>query len=408
MSIIPPLDQPDPVIAPIGDADPSLVYKDLTQANGLHALIVGVSDYANLPDWGVAGGSRSYDMKKLRSAAISAYRMAQWLLKNQTNLAWRLSTLRVLLSPSPVETGIEPGLNASAAFQRPTLQNVANAATAWRTSADRSVDGATFFFFSGHGLQLSNESTVLLFDDFGQAVGKSFLNSTELSNIVGGMNQSVDARRVPNTQFYFVDACRLQLPSGVSNPDATDIFDERPGPDTRSRPIYFATAGGMAAYGDPGQHSYFTRALLTALDTGVDRPTILSDGKLGYPITVPSLATRVAQVLTAEGLPQGCYLGGVQKPGTVLRTLTSPPMVKFQIEIQVQPPAAIPAIQILLRDFDGNLVGTYGPPPPHPIPATIPMGTYSLEACTPPGASPQRKATGFPVSHDLTRWTVRM
>lgn len=409
--LIPPKTQPDPILAPVAGADRTLVFKaDPAPAGGLHAILVGVSEYQHLPPPGTAGSARSLGMQQLQSPALSAYRIAQWLVKNAASLKKPLATVRLLLSPSDLEMATEPALKRDAdKFVRPTWQAVSAAVTNWRADADHGPDGPngmTLFLYSGHGVQLTRESTVMLFENFGQPVGGAFNHSTELSNIVAGMNPSQDAVNLPGEQFYFIDACRSQLNTAdLLNAEPAIIFDDRPGPDQRSRPVYFATAGGMQAYGNPGEMSFFTRALLIALETGVDQPVFVPGGRV-YPITVNSLASRITECLDQDGLPQGCYLGGIHKRA-VLRELSQPPDVSFWIELG--PPNLIDTTRILLVDHLGALLMQFGPPPPNrpPYKVTVPAGKVcEVRACQPSTAAPRSLVPLFQVTQGLGRVPV--
>ena len=53
--------------------------EELGNEPGVHALIVGVSDYSNLAGYDDPAREQHWGMKKLGSAALSAYRIHQWL-----------------------------------------------------------------------------------------------------------------------------------------------------------------------------------------------------------------------------------------------------------------------------------------------------------------------------------------
>ena len=87
-----------PAMNPLFDAR-----DEIGTAPALHAFIIGVSDYANLSGKGDPLRERHWGMKKLESAALSAYRVHEWLLSRRNKLAAPLATSRVLLSPSGLE-----------------------------------------------------------------------------------------------------------------------------------------------------------------------------------------------------------------------------------------------------------------------------------------------------------------
>ena len=69
---------------------------------GVHLLIVGVSDYLNLPDHDDVPREETWFLTKLSSPALSAFKIYQFLTAKDS-LALPLKTARLLLSPSQVE-----------------------------------------------------------------------------------------------------------------------------------------------------------------------------------------------------------------------------------------------------------------------------------------------------------------
>src|SRR5436305_1126540 len=128
---------------------------------GIHVLIVGVSDYLNLPDEDDLPHPE-WKLNKLTCASSSAYAIFDWVRKNRLRLP--IKTIRLLLSPSQIEVGKIPDLATLA--PRANRQNFKDAARAWRTDASSNQADMTIFYFSGHGMQRGPEEGVLLLDDF--------------------------------------------------------------------------------------------------------------------------------------------------------------------------------------------------------------------------------------------------
>ena len=77
-----------------------LVVNNNVAGAGVHALIVGVSDYLNLPDAGDHDPSdETWNLNKLSSPALSAFKIFEFL--TTVGLRLPLKTVRLLLSPSP-------------------------------------------------------------------------------------------------------------------------------------------------------------------------------------------------------------------------------------------------------------------------------------------------------------------
>lgn len=241
-------------------SDPSLIYEDKALAGqpALHALIAGVSDYPNLPGAGEQSTATSMGMRRLTSTSLSAYLILDWLLNaaEEERLALPLGTVRVLLSPTATEVAAttstirkSKSLPAMTELQVPrcNLDTLSTSTEGWRRSAKGHRDGATFFYFSGHGIQRAHNDQLLLLDTFGSARPLSW-HSVDVRTLRNGMTPyrnanglgtNPDAVRpdIARTQFYFVDACRSVLPELIAfedlkagevwNVESADMVDDR-------------------------------------------------------------------------------------------------------------------------------------------------------------------------------------
>ena len=124
---------------------------------GLHALIVGVSQYPSL-EGGATPVADPWGMGQLTSTASTAHMIAEWL--KGALLPVPLATIRLLLSPAASE-GHLAGIADPA-----TLDNVIAEADAWRTDASSNRDSRTFFYFAGHGIQRNKEDAVFCLAGF--------------------------------------------------------------------------------------------------------------------------------------------------------------------------------------------------------------------------------------------------
>ncbi len=255
--------------------DPSL-YLDrrtsLTGAAGLHAILIGVSDYSHLPEADDPPGPGLAALRKLNSSAATALAVAEKLvaLDAAQRLVRPLATIRLLLAPSPQEIAAVPAL-AAAALVAPTIVNITKALIEWRRDLKDKRESQALFLFSGHGVRSSLEESILLAQDFLEPDYAEMSRSFRLSNIRNGMVPSLKFPEIAREQFYFVDACR-DRPDVLGDIDPIDppaiftadlnIYDDR------KAPIFFATTAGGVAAGEPGGPTYFGNALLWALENG--------------------------------------------------------------------------------------------------------------------------------------------
>lgn len=265
---------------------------------GLHAILIGVSDYQFLPDADDPPGDKLKALKKLQSSSLSAYCMAEKLksLDVEGRLVRKLKTLRLLIAPSPAEITAEPAL-ATLNATIPNAKAVKLALRAWRQDVSVSREEQALFLFSGHGIRRSLEESMLLCADFLDPDEVSLENAFRLSSVRNGMVPSEDYPEIGREQFYFVDACR-------DKPDALDALEDTETPkvfqavlnsyDDRKAPIYFATKTGGSAAGVAGKPTYFVDALLWALDHGSFNETMIPEiGNTGWPVTAQSLKVGI-------------------------------------------------------------------------------------------------------------------
>ena len=361
----------------------ALVFESQQAKPGTHALIVGVSDYANLPPFGQAGPREAFGFKRLSSPAISAYSVYKWLVANQLDLAQPLASVRLLLCASPAEKAAEPALNG--AFERPTFQNFRTDVTDWWKAACSDEHNVTIFYFAGHGLRdgvsVSKDGVVLLLDDFGQPVGNALENAVALDNIVIGMAPSADGPDVARTQFYFVDACRDEKAEigRLQGAQPHPVFSRLTERDERDRPVFYATVNGAEALGRSGQRSYFCEALLDALDYACDGWRDFPDGTKIWPVTTKSLHYALGAKFMSFGIQNPPQRAGVSNGNSMIRKLGGAPQI--EVDISLRPDDCVGKTTVEVFDETGKkLVGFNPPPCAHPYSTKIPMGVYRITA----------------------------
>lgn len=356
---------------------------ELAGQPGLHALIVGVSQYVNLPPGdGPADPNVGFGMQRLSSPALSAFHIFNWLNSPPPGVRLKvpIKTCRVLVAPSQEEQEKAPQL-ATLGTTLPTRDAFVLAANEWRNDASHLQKDVTFFYFAGHGFKLSPEDVSLALCDFANPNMPSADKCAKVANIRQGMAPTAKFKNIAREQFYFVDACR-NLPEAImayapmTVPDvftfALNVVDDR---DT---PTYFATTEGRQAAGRKGQPSVFCEALLHSLGRGSESGTEV-DVNVEWRVTSQSLKRALDRYLQRKfsGLaPEVHLLGMIRDP--YLTVLDGSPLV--DIDIMVVP-----------TDFDGNVTvidfsGTQlFEPRPFSLPFTseVPAGIYRVRCAMP-------------------------
>jgi hypothetical protein len=111
----------------------------LRDRDGLHVLIVGVSEYPDLPEWDEdppPAERPKFGMRQLTRAALSAYRVFEWLVASEKKdlLSAPLATCRLLLSPSPEEAALIT-LPSECPYFPAKLEGFMDAARGWQLDA---------------------------------------------------------------------------------------------------------------------------------------------------------------------------------------------------------------------------------------------------------------------------------
>jgi hypothetical protein len=356
----------------------------LGQEPGLHVLIAGVSAYAHLPGGPGPPVPNDFGMQQLTSAALSAFRVYEWIAARQDKFPVPLATLRLLLAPSQAELDAEPGLAASAASC--TLADMRAAAADWRSDAAPHEDGMTIFYFAGHGVQRSKGDSVLLLQDFGDGQGGTLDKAINTKNLYNGMAPSPSRPNIARTQLYFVDACRLQPERfrDYEQMETAAVWDvELAGLDDRRAPTYFAAVPGSVAYARRGKQTLFSEVLLQCLGGGAAELRDEAGGER-WSVTHISLAERLAQQLPElaadAGAVQWIRTDGVGADA-VIHYLDAPPTVR--VELEIDPPGALEFAKIAILD-DAGAPATQAPLPkpldPYPYSTELPAGIYTIRA----------------------------
>lgn len=170
-----------------------------------HAVVIGVSEYRHLEHGSGPTAANTYGLGQLAVSALTAYRFFEWL-RDGYHYEWaELGSVRLLLAPNAEELTEEPAMAAS--YAPADYDTCELALNAWHrhlaglgpaAPASRSV-----FFFSGHGLEISQQQQILLPTDYLNPDRPSVNRALSILNLKQGML----TLEVPD-QFFFIDACR--------------------------------------------------------------------------------------------------------------------------------------------------------------------------------------------------------
>ncbi|WP_419813887.1 hypothetical protein [Glacieibacterium sp.] len=281
-----------------------LVFRSTDEGPGLHVLLVGVSKYPHLLD-GDQPSPNARGLRQLDCAARTAMEIYGWLTRPDTTLGHPLRTVRILASPSEAELITAPDLAEAIPATRANLEI---AAVAWRDDAAKDRDGATLFYFAGHGIQRTRGDSLLLLADF-LGAGPMLARSFDLSCIYDGMAEP-DFPDIAQTQYYFVDACRTDLPDvqKLANASAPALWDVTlGGTDERIAPIFHAATAGKVAFGStvPGEVSAFGKDLLACLGGAGAENVRGPNGRARWEVTIGTLANALPVLIRDADQPRG-------------------------------------------------------------------------------------------------------
>ncbi len=349
---------------------------------GLHALIVGVSAYPHLPGGSGAPAPDSYNMSQLFSMALSAHKLYRWISDHKDGWPVPLATVRLLLSPSQEELTQLPELGNLGVSA--TRENFLAGARDWRNDAGTDQGNFTLFYFAGHGVQRSNNDSVLFLSDFGDGLGGALSNTVDTYSIFYGMAPPPRNDTMARTQFYFVDACR-NFPHAFANFEdlvTTQVFTPYKGAeDSRTAPIYYAAIPGAEARAIPRVQSLFSLALLQALDGGAAISEQDENGDERWVITVSSLGKFYKNFRSRQSGGQSISLEGYQGDA-IIRVLHDPPVVP--VEIRVDPLEALNNTVVEVVSAPGGRQRSElllpKPVDPHPYTGQLSAGYYNIRA----------------------------
>jgi len=349
-----------------------------------HAFLVGVSNYSHLPGDNEPPKPAKFNLKKLASPALSAWRLARWLIENGDSFAQPLGSVRVLISPSPREEPLLdplPALPGIVAAQPDPADwaHFVPAALAWRADAARHKEGMTFFYYAGHGLERMG-GTVLTLEDFTDPnAGGLLIRSFDLNaNFVAGMGPTDNRPDMALKQFYFIDSCREQIEDKTGlRATPGDVWDALSDEDDRATPVFMATFPGSVAQARAGQLTDFAEALLKCFQTGAEIVD-LADPQRRWPVSSFTLNNALERHFKDLATGQYTTPTGMSFKDITLRWLDQAPMVDFAV--QVHPDAAIDFTTVTLSRAGGGFQGQFSTRQNHPFRVSAPAGIFAMQA----------------------------
>lgn len=352
----------------------SLWYEDRDVLAGAdpatHALVVGVSRYAYLPDGDdpAPEDRETFGLRQLDCAATGALRFASWLVDEHNNPAAPCGSVRLLLSPSSLEreTATIPDVLPA------TREHIERALGDWSDACSERPENVAVLYAAGHGIMISkDDGLIVLLEDFAHLPKNVLGHALDVPSIRRGMAGPTMARR----QFYFIDACQVRpgfvrdtkLRGGVG-------FDEpaEPAPDVSA--MFASAAPGTLALGVPGEGTLFSSALVECLRQHALSPD--DDGRYCVSATSlgASLEQHVKKLARVHKQEQNTTAGGVLKP-VPFHVPKKRPTAPLTIEVD---PGTASELAYASVTCNGAYALRSEQLHPSPFTCELPAGIYSL------------------------------
>lgn len=308
-------------------------------------------------------------LKQLTSPPKSALAFRDYLIRQDADqrLSVPLGTIDLLVSPSPEDP--EPG-EAAESFERATLGNIMSAYSRWRTLCDNNAQNIALFFFSGHGVE--KDDHYLLAEDFGMNPMNPWMGSFAFD-----MTRKAFHGCQCETQIFLVDSCREVTPSMLTR-DITAVPLETPNyldSECKHDLTMKASARNEKALGKKRQPSYFTQAIIKALDGDAAS----RDGSQ-WVVKTSDIGAHINQIMksvkSSEGYSQRCtYSSGESK---VILQYDEAPTVTLEVACESDHATAMAEFQC--KEINGQFDRVRSPARPSPWKLPVKAGFYSLSA----------------------------
>jgi hypothetical protein len=270
---------------------------------GLHALIVGVSNYPHLHG-GSAQANETYGLGQLESSARTAAAVFEWLRRDYRHAGLPVVWCQLLLAPSEEEKQVLRDKKVTH-YRNPTNSGLREAIELWcgslPTQSAPLRKSRTMFFFSGHGLQANWDPLLLPSDYLFPPNGKPVLERCVSAREMAEWMKTHPAAE----HLALFDACRNEFsPLAAIGSTANSVFPRNPpGPPPRVAASMSATAPNAVAYQPPGgEFTFFGQALIEGLDGAAGAQTVHRAGGLDVEFIdlLKYVKPRVMQLLKAR------------------------------------------------------------------------------------------------------------
>jgi hypothetical protein len=367
---------------PNGLTEPGLAY-DSGQSRalpGVHALIVGVSEYPHLPGSDADGEEVTLYLKRLTSAARSAYAVAEWVLANGARLAQPLASVRLLLAPSDIERRGAVNLHEHAA--RAGLDQFLESAARWRRDLSLCPESIALFYFAGHGMQGAAADQVLILEDFGATpeAGSVLRKSVPTSSLIAGLAPTEEHPDIARRQWFFFDCCRdtQRTIREAESAYPTAAFGwARTLQDHREVSVFNAAIDGARARAYPNDLTVFGKALLDCLKGAAGERR---EDRSGWQVSTGSLGRALSMIGHKLELADPRVRFDAQPRGNLRRSmvlLDRAPHV--EVTLTIHPSAAVEHTGLAICDGHGASVEVPVPLNPNPYQRFWPAGAYRVD-----------------------------
>jgi hypothetical protein len=369
-------------VPPEDMTEPGLVYDsgEGRASPGVHALIVGVSEYPHLPRPEAAGEEATLQLKSLTSAARSACSVAEWVLDNRARFAQPLASVRLLLAPSDAERAGSGSLCERAAGAG--LDQFLESSAGWRRDLSLCTESVALFYFAGHGMQGAAADQVLILEDFGAnpEAGSVLRKSVPTSSLIAGLAPTRARPDIARQQWFFFDCCRdtQKTIREAESADPTAAFGwARALQDYREVSVFNAAISGARARARPNDLTVFGRALLDCLNGAAGERR---EDRSGWHVSTGSLGRALGMIghkleladprVRFDGQPRGNL-----RSSMVL--LEGAPHV--EVTLTIDPSAHVEHTGLAICDGRGASVEVPVPLDPNPYKRRWPAGAYRID-----------------------------
>lgn len=326
-----------------------------------HALVIGVSRYRHLPGGRgpKATSALAAGLTQLSAAATSALQVALWIRDKYDPPDVNGGSIRLLLSPAPTE-----GISLDDLVRSATSANVAAAVAGWRRDVRSHEANIALLYVAGHGIQRTMEGGIVLLEDFADPTALTALTGAiDVQSVRGGIvaDPTQADTCTPKRQFYFYDACRVNLPADAQFESLTAgiTLDTPRGKAPDASWVSFGSRPRDYAFAD-AKHRFtlYSKAFMECLDTraSVDkdgRTVRLTEFQTALEEYLPELSQQFKEDQRATLGGWGSITAPVhRRPGPALPSSHDTRPVRFDVVPQL-PVVALTGAQ-LMGETDGR------------------------------------------------------